>query len=171
MVLLDDVVEILDLENIDQPEPTVEHQQPVHVLQSSKIGAALVDDHFLRPAIIDNGADEEGASCIFIAALRQHEIQGFAVFIDRPIEIGPLTFDLDIRSLIERRLSVSFSAPTICKVLSEVIHLVLHLGVQGIDLQKSHARSEWPHVGPNGFGRQPAVLVGTATRMQETRHV
>ena len=32
-----------DLENLDQPEPAAKQQQPVHVLQSGKVGAALVD--------------------------------------------------------------------------------------------------------------------------------
>ncbi len=58
MVPLDDVVEMLDLENIDQPESAMELQQPVHVLQPCQVGAALVDDHVLRPAIIGNGAGE-----------------------------------------------------------------------------------------------------------------
>lgn len=70
MVLLDDIVEIFDLDNLDQAEPAGKQQQPVHDLQSSKVGTALVDDNFLRPAIIANSASNEGAGCSLVTRFR-----------------------------------------------------------------------------------------------------
>ncbi|MGZ2408338.1 hypothetical protein U8P68_25220 (plasmid) [Rhizobium ruizarguesonis] len=45
MVLLNRVVEVFDLPDLDQPEPSIQQQQqPVDVLQSCQVRAALVDD-------------------------------------------------------------------------------------------------------------------------------
>lgn len=97
MVMLNDVVEVFDLDNLDQPEPAVEQQQPVHMLQSGKVGAALVYDNFLRPAIIAYSESKEGTGCSLVTMLRQHEIKDSAMFINRSVEIGPFALDLDVR--------------------------------------------------------------------------
>ena len=97
MVLLNRVVEVFDLPDLDQPEPSIQEQhQPCDVLQSCQVRAALVDDDLFGPAIVLNRAGEESAGRGLIAVLGQHEIKGFAEFVDSPIEIGPLAFDLDI---------------------------------------------------------------------------
>ena len=77
MILLNDVIEIFDLADFDQPVSSMDQQQPVLVLQSSKVCTALIDDDFLRPAIVVDCASRKGAGCVFIAMLRQHEIKSF----------------------------------------------------------------------------------------------
>jgi len=44
MILLNHVVEILNLRDVDQPEPYLQQQQPLHVLQACEVRATLVDD-------------------------------------------------------------------------------------------------------------------------------
>ncbi len=59
MILLDYVVQILDLQDLDQQEPTVQDQQP------REICAALVDDHSVRETIASNCAREKcGCGCL-----------------------------------------------------------------------------------------------------------
>ncbi len=65
MILLDYVVQILDLQDLDQPEPTVQDQQAVHVLQPGEICATLVDDHSVRETIASDCAREKcGFGCL-----------------------------------------------------------------------------------------------------------
>lgn len=96
VILLNHVVEVFNLQGLDQPEPSMQQQQPVDVLQSCQVRTTLVDDDLFGPTIVLDRAGEEGAGRSLITVLRQHEIKGFSEFIDSAVEIGPLAFDLDI---------------------------------------------------------------------------
>ena len=52
MILLNQVVEIFDLANLDQPKPSMQYEQPVGVLQPCQVRAALVDDDLFGPTIV-----------------------------------------------------------------------------------------------------------------------
>ncbi len=96
MILLKDIVEVLDLQDIDSLAGACKLDDDIHRLQASQIGAALVNDHPVRHAVGSNSPAEEPARCRQIPLLRQHEIKGFAIPVNRPVEVGPPTFDLDV---------------------------------------------------------------------------
>jgi hypothetical protein len=96
MIMLDYVVQILDMQDLDQPEPTVQDQQAVLVLQPRQIGPALVDDNPIRHAIGANRSLEKSPSGCFVATLGEHEIKGFTEFDDSAAIVRPLAFDLDL---------------------------------------------------------------------------
>lgn len=58
-VLLYDVIQILDLEDFDQPEPTVQNQQDIHIPQSGEICPAFVDYHPVGEAVVPDCTAEE----------------------------------------------------------------------------------------------------------------
>ena len=96
MVLLNHVVEVFDLANLDQPEPSLQKQLPVDALQSCQVHATLVDDDLFGPTIVLDYASEEAVGGRRIAVLEKHEIKGLAEFVDSTVEIDPLAFDLNI---------------------------------------------------------------------------
>lgn len=96
VVLLDGVVQILDLTDFDQPEPTFQEKQPVQVLESDEIGSALVDHDLVGPAIVPDCARKEGRGRSLITTLGKHEIKGFPVSVHRAVQIRPCAFHLDV---------------------------------------------------------------------------
>ena len=59
VILLNDVVQIFHLDNVDQRPPAKNEQEKVEVLHPCIIGAALVDHHLLRHAVIADGLLEK----------------------------------------------------------------------------------------------------------------
>jgi hypothetical protein len=97
VVLLNRVVEVFDLPDLDQPEPSIQQQeQPVDVLQSCQVRAALVDTTFSGQPLFLIVRAKKALAAASSQYSDKHEIKGFAEFVDSPIEIGPLAFDLDI---------------------------------------------------------------------------
>ena len=68
----------------------------------SQVGTAFIDDDLVRNAIACDGFLKEAPRRPEISAPREHEVKGLASTIKCPIEIGPIAFDLDIGSLIDR---------------------------------------------------------------------
>ena len=67
MILLNHIVEIFDVQDLDQPKPSMLQQQPVGVLQSREARAAIVDDDLLGPTTVLDRADKERAGSSLIA--------------------------------------------------------------------------------------------------------
>ena len=96
MVLFDDIIELLDLQNVDQSAPAIQHLQAIHVKQTRFVGPALVDIDLVRSAVFADGSNEERGCACFIATFGQHEIKGCSVLVDCSVEIRPLALYLDI---------------------------------------------------------------------------
>ena len=78
VVLFHDIVEVFDLEDLDGAPGAHKFQDDVNAFQTRKIGAALVDDNQIGHAIGANRPLEEPPGGRLVAALEEHEIQGFA---------------------------------------------------------------------------------------------
>ncbi len=96
MILLKDIVEIFDLQDFNRLTCTSDFRDVVYSMSSSQIGSAFINDYFVRNAIACDGLLEETPRGTEISALREHEIKGLPVTINRPIEISPFAFDLFI---------------------------------------------------------------------------
>lgn len=62
IVVLDDVIEIFDLQNVDQPEPPIQNESEIDVSQPSKGGTTFVENSFVGRAIVANRSPEESSS-------------------------------------------------------------------------------------------------------------
>jgi len=96
MVLFKNVVQLFDLQDFDEGPCPGELQDHGHCLQTSKIGAAFVDDHPIRHAVRTDCPFEESLGSSRVTALEQHEIKGLTISIDGAIKVGPLAPNLDI---------------------------------------------------------------------------
>ena len=52
--LLNQIMNIFDLQDLDQPTPTLYHQRAIHVEQSCRVGSTFVDDNLVRPTVTGN---------------------------------------------------------------------------------------------------------------------
>ena len=96
MILLNYVVEIFDLQHFDQPEPSIQIQQTIHVLYPGEIVADFVYHNSVGNAVVADYAGEESGRRCFIPVLLEHEIKGFSKLVDSAVIVRPLAFDLDI---------------------------------------------------------------------------
>lgn len=108
MILLKDIVQILNLQDFNRLTCTSDFQDVVYSLNSSQIGSAFINDYFVWNTIVYDGLLEETPCGTEISALREHEIKGLTVTINRPIEISPFAFDLDICLVNTQELAVGF---------------------------------------------------------------
>ena len=95
VILLDDVVEILDLAQLGEaPEPLV----PFQVGHGLGIGGVLVDRDSPRIDRVRPGQSfpEEALGGLGIALGAEPEIDGLAAAVDRPVQVDPAPFDLDV---------------------------------------------------------------------------
>ena len=65
-------------------------------MQTSEIGAALVDHNAFRDTVGANGAFEKPSGGSRIAVLSQHKFKGLAVAIDSAVQVGPLATHSDV---------------------------------------------------------------------------
>lgn len=97
VILFNNIVQIVDLEYFNKTDQTSQHQQAIHIFQSGIIGTAFIQDDFYWQSVRVNRLPEKGSGRGFIAFLGEHEINGIAEFIDSPVQVTSLPFDLDIR--------------------------------------------------------------------------
>ena len=81
MILFHDIVEVFRLDNADDPAHPREFEDNVDALQTSEIGAALVDHNAFRDTVGANGAFEKPSGGSRIAVLSQHKFKGLAGFV------------------------------------------------------------------------------------------
>ena len=91
MVLLDDVIERFDLTNQDGDFPA-----GIDLIDGRFVGAALIHRDFFRPVVVTHGLIKETHGSGLVALGRQQKLDGFPSLVNRPIEIFPGTFHLDV---------------------------------------------------------------------------
>lgn len=91
MILLDQVVQVLVLSNLDPP-----FAFGVDVLHGGEVGATLVEGHLLGLAVGGDGVLEKAHRRCLVAVSAEQEIHGVAGLIDRPVQVLPVAFHLDI---------------------------------------------------------------------------
>lgn len=72
MILLDNVIKIFDLENVDQPEPSVQNESEIDIVQPGKIGTAFIDDDFVGEPIVADCAFKKAVAAASSRASRRH---------------------------------------------------------------------------------------------------
>ena len=110
MILFHDIVEVFRLDNADDLARPREFEDNVDALQTSEIGAALVDHNAFWDTVGANGAFEKPSGGSRIAVLSQHKFKGLAVAIDSAVQVGPLA---TVLSQIFPLFEVQYSAGTV----------------------------------------------------------
>ena len=95
MILLDYVVKVFDLQDFRQPEPPVQNQQPIHVVQYGEMCSAFIHHKSVGEDVVTYCTGEEGGGHCSIPMLTEHEIKGLSKPVDRPVIVHPLAFDPD----------------------------------------------------------------------------
>ena len=92
MVLFHQIIQLLDLTDLDGGTRLL-----LECIKRCGVGAALVDGHLLRQAVLSDGLLEEAPGGLLVAVGGEQEVDGLSLLVDRAIEVFPLTFNL-IRS-------------------------------------------------------------------------
>jgi site-specific DNA recombinase len=87
-----DIIEILGLADDDRGAVGF-----IIALDRRFVGRAPINGDFLRHAVAADRLLQKPQGRLLIAVLGQQKVDGLTLLIDRPIEIAPLTFDLNIR--------------------------------------------------------------------------
>ncbi len=96
VVLFKNVIQVFDLQDFDEGPFPGELQDHVRCLQTSQIGATLVDDNPIWHAVRVDRLLKEPSGSGQVAALGEQEIKGFAISINGAVKVGPSAFDLDV---------------------------------------------------------------------------
>src|SRR5262245_11996388 len=92
VVLFHHIIQVFHL-----PDDDVGPVLLVVALDGGFIGVTAVNRDRLRDPVAADRLGQKPESCCFILLLREQEVNGLAVVIDRPIQITPLALDPNIR--------------------------------------------------------------------------
>jgi hypothetical protein len=92
MVLFDEIIQILALAYLERMTGFL-----LKCLESSRIGATLIDSDLVWQTLLTNGFLEKAQSGLFVSVGGEQKVDGQAIPIDSTVKIVPLALDFDVR--------------------------------------------------------------------------